>query len=419
MLKLNNFLLFSFGCLLSFASFSQTKDELKNQKTELEKEISYTTDLLSKTKKNKTKSLNYLKVLESQIKSKEQLLITLHIEITLINKQIKKTERSIIDTEESILKQTENLQILKDEYAKMIYAAFKQKGSRNDLIFIISSADFNQAYKRIIYLKQYTTFRKNQSQKIIESQDELTIKKEKLAQQKDRLIEESATKSYLVSSKKDELESVSSTKVEKEQLVKKLIKSERLFKKKLQDKQKKSKELDDKLRKIIEEEIRKSREEAKRNDGVNSFGLTPEALALSSEFNNNKGKLPWPLEKGVIVEQYGKQKHAVFSGVETFNNGIDIATDKNSVVRVVFDGSVSRIFFIKGEGKAILVNHGEYFTVYSGLTEVTVKVGDKVLSKEKLGVVLTQEVENKTELHFEIWKGYDKNDPSKWLYNAY
>ena len=419
MLKLNNFLLFFFGCFLSFSSFSQTKDELKKQKTELEKEISYTTELLSKTKKNKTKSLNYLKVLESQIKSKEQLLITLHVEITLINKQIKKTERSIIDTEESILKKAENLQNLKDEYAKMIYAAFKQKGSRNDLIFIISSDDFNQAYKRIIYLKQYTTFRKNQSQKIIASQEELTIKKEKLAQQKDRLIEESATKSYLVSSKKDELESVNSTRDEKEQLVKKLSKSERLFKKKLQDKQKKSKELDDKLRKIIEEEIRKSREEAKKKNGDDSFGLTPEALALSSEFNNNKGMLPWPLEKGIIVERYGKQKHAVFAGVETFNNGIDIATDKNSVVRVVFDGSISRIFFIKGEGKAILVNHGEYFTVYSGLKEVVVKVGDKVLSKEKLGVVLTQEVENKTELHFEIWKGYDKNDPSKWLYKAY
>lgn len=419
MLRLNNFLLFFFGCLLSFSSFSQTKDELKKQKTELEKEISYTTELLNKTKINKTKSLNYLKVLESQIKSKEQLLITLHIEITLINKQIKKTERSIIDTEESILNKAENLQNLKDEYAKMIYAAFKQKGSRNDLIFIISSDDFNQAYKRIIYLKQYTTFRKNQSQKIIASQEELTIKKEKLAQQKDRLIEESATKSYLVSSKKDELESVNSTRDEKEQLVKKLSKSERLFKKKLQDKQKKSKELDDKLRKIIEEEIRKSREEAKKKNGDDSFGLTPEALALSSEFNNNKGMLPWPLEKGIIVERYGKQKHAVFAGVETFNNGIDIATDNNSVVRVVFDGSISRIFFIKGEGKAILVNHGEYFTVYSGLKEVAVKVGDKVLSKEKLGVVLTQEVENKTELHFEIWKGYDKNDPSKWLYKAY
>jgi septal ring factor EnvC (AmiA/AmiB activator) len=419
MLKLNNFLLFFFGCLLSFSSFSQTKDELKKQKTELEKEISYTAELLSKTKKNKTKSLNYLKVLKSQIKSKEQLLITLHVEIALINKQIQKTEVSIIDTEEYILKSEENLQNLKDEYAKMIYAAFKQKGSRNDLIFIISSDDFNQAYKRIIYLKQYTKFRENQSHKIIESQQELTVKKEKLVQQKDRLIEESAIKGYLVTSKKDELESVNATKDEKEHLVIKLSKSERLFKKKIQDKQKKSKALDDKLRKIIEEEIRKSREEAKRNDGVNSFGLTPEALALSSEFNNNKGKLPWPLEKGVIVAQYGKQKHAVFSGIETFNNGIDIATDENSVVRVVFDGSISRIFFIKGEGKAILVNHGEYFTVYSGLEEVVVKVGDKVLSKEKLGIVLTQEVENKTELHFEIWKGYDKNDPSKWLYKAY
>ena len=419
MLKLDNFSLFFFCFLLSFSCFSQTKDELKKQKTELEKEISYTSELLSKTKKNKTKSLNYLKVLKSQIKIKEQLLITLHVEIALINKQIQKTEVSIIDTEEYILKSEENLQNLKDEYAKMIYAAFKQKGSRNDLIFIISSDDFNQAYKRIIYLKQYTKFRENQSHKIIESQQELTVKKEKLVQQKDRLIEESAIKGYLVTSKKDELESVNATKDEKEHLVIKLSKSERLFKKKIQDKQKKSKALDDKLRKIIEEEIRKSREEAKRNDGVNSFGLTPEALALSSEFNNNKGKLPWPLEKGVIVAQYGKQKHAVFSGIETFNNGIDIATDENSVVRVVFDGSISRIFFIKGEGKAILVNHGEYFTVYSGLEEVVVKVGDKVLSKEKLGIVLTQEVENKTELHFEIWKGYDKNDPSKWLYKAY
>ena len=419
MLKLDNFSLFFFCFLLSFSCFSQTKDELKKQKTELEKEISYTAELLSKTKKNKTKSLNYLKVLKSQIKSKEQLLITLHVEIALINKQIQKTEVSIIDTEEYILKSEENLQNLKDEYAKMIYAAFKQKGSRNDLIFIISSDDFNQAYKRIIYLKQYTKFRENQSHKIIERQQELTVKKEKLVQQKDRLIEESAIKGYLVTSKKDELESVNATKDEKEHLVIKLSKSERLFKKKIQDKQKKSKALDDKLRKIIEEEIRKSREEAKRNDGVNSFGLTPEALALSSEFNNNKGKLPWPLEKGVIVAQYGKQKHAVFSGIETFNNGIDIATDENSVVRVVFDGSISRIFFIKGEGKAILVNHGEYFTVYSGLEEVVVKVGDKVLSKEKLGIVLTQEVENKTELHFEIWKGYDKSDPSKWLYKAY
>ena len=140
---------------------------------------------------------------------------------------------------------------------------------------------------------------------------------------------------------------------------------------------------------------------------------------MSSKFNSNKGNLPWPLEKGIIIQGYGKQKHAVFAGIETFNNGIDIATDKNTIVRAVFDGTISRMFFIKGEGRAVLMNHGEYFSVYSGLEEVSTKVGDKLLAKEKIGVISTQEAEEKTELHFEIWKGYDKEDPSTWLYRAY
>ena len=419
MLSRNKYLLFLLVFLVGNSVFSQTKEDLKKQKSALEQEINYTTDLLNKTKSNKTKSLNYLKVLETQIKSKEQLLITLNIEISLLNKQISKTEQAILNTEKSILEEEQNLADLKEEYAKMIYAAYKQKGRRNNLIFIVSSEDFNQAYKRILYLKQYSTFRKKQAHKIFESQEELSQNKERLAQQKDKLIEESATKVYLVSSKKEELQSVNSTKNEKQELVKKLSKSERLFRKQLQDKQKKAKELDDSIRKTIEEEIRKAREKAKKNNKDDSFGLTPEALALSSEFANNKGKLPWPLEKGVIISRYGKQKHAVFAGVETFNNGVDIATDQNSTVRVIFDGTVSRIFFIKGEGKAVLINHGEYFSVYSGLKDLSVKTGDKLLSKEKIGIVVTQEQENKTELHFEIWKGYDKHDPSNWLFKAY
>ena len=415
MMRLNRHLLILVFIFASIALTAQTKADLKKQKSEIEKEISYTTELLNKTKSNKTKSLNYLKVLESQIKSKEQFLIILNIEISLLNKQIKKTEVSVIEAEQGIRREEQNLKNLKDEYAKMIYAAFKQKGKRNDMMFIISASDFNQAHKRILYLKQYSAFRKNQAIKIEESQKKLIKSKEKLAQQKDRLIEESATKTLLVGSKKEELESVNSTKNEKQGLVKKLSKSERLFKKQLQEKQKKAKELDDKIRKIIEEEIAKAKKK-NRND---SYNLTPEALALSSKFTNNQGKLPWPLEKGVIISSYGKQKHPVFEGVETFNNGIDIATDKNTDVRVVFDGTVSRIFFIKGEGRAILINHGEYFSVYSGLKEVTIKTGDKLLSKDKIGVVITHEEENKTELHFEIWKGYDKLDPSKWLYNAH
>ena len=242
--------------------------------------------------------------------------------------------------------------------------------------------------------------------------------KEKLAKQKERLIKESTEKNGLIKLKKQELENVNSIKDDKQDVLKKIRKSQKKFKIQLENQQKRARELDKKIRKIIEEEIRKSREIARKNNKGGDYNMTPEALALSSEFENNEGKLPWPLENGVIISMYGKQKHIVFSAIETFNNGIDIATDKDSDVRTVFDGIVSRIFFIKGEGKAVLINHGEYFSVYSGLKDVKVKAGEKLLAKEKIGVVITNEEENKTQLHFEIWKGYNKENPSNWLYNA-
>jgi septal ring factor EnvC (AmiA/AmiB activator) len=282
-------------------------------------------------------------------------------------------------------------------------------------MFVISSEDFNQAYKRILYLKQYISFRKSQVEKIKEQTKSLELTKNDLAIQKDNLVLDSEKKLKLSENKKQELFSIAESKEEKRELIVELSKSEKKFTKQIKDKKKQKKQLDDKLRKIIDEEIRRARREAK-NTG---FEITPEVIALSAEFNENKGKLPWPLEKGVIVQRYGKQNHAVFGAIETFNNGIDIATEKNAAVRAVFDGTISRIFFIKGEGKAVLMNHGEYFSVYSGLQEVGVKVGEKLLAKEKIGVVFTQELDSKTELHFEIWKGYEKHDPSKWLYNTY
>ena len=417
MLRQNKYIFLFFGILLSVSVFSQNKDELNKKKLSIEKEISYTTNLLNKTKANKRKSLSYLRVLDKQISNKESLLKTLNIEIILLSKQIKKTEISIIETQQSIIDEQKELLLFKSEYAKMIYACFKEKGNLNDLIFIVSAEDFNQAYKRIVYLKQYASFRKNQVDKIIKSQKKLATKEDDLIKKNNQFVLESASKMNLIRAKKQELNSISDRKQEKQDLVNNLSKSEKVFKKQLKDKQKRAKSLDDEIRKVIAEEIRKAREEAEKKD--NDFALTPEAMALSSEFKNNKGKLPWPLEKGVTIQGYGKQKHTVLAGIETFNNGIDIVTDENMNIRAVFDGTVSRIFFIKGEGKAILLNHGEYFSVYSGLKEVSVKVGDKMLAKEKIGIVLTQEIEEKTELHFEIWKGYDNQDPSKWLLKAY
>ena len=415
LIKGGAFILFIF---LSLILEGQTKDELKKQKLEIEKEIKYTSELLNKNNANKTQSLNYLKVLKQKIKSHERLLATLNIEINLLDKSVKRTELDISQAARAIALAEESLKRLKDEYAKMIYAAHKKKDSRNNIMFIISADDFNQAYKRILYLKQYSEFRKAQAVKIRRTQDDLILKKENLSKQKADLIKESGEKNRLVSVKKDELERVNIIKSEEQGLLKKVRKREIKFKNQLVAQKRKAEELDNKIRKIIEEEIRTARDAAKKNKKDNKYGLTPEALALSSEFAKNQGKLPWPLEKGLVISTYGKQKHIVFSGVETFNNGIDIATERNTIVRAVFDGTVSRIFFIKGEGKAILINHGEYFSVYSGLKEVQVKAGEKILAKEKIGVVITNEEENKTQLHFEIWRGYNKEDPSKWLYNA-
>lgn len=400
-------------------SFSQTKEDLKKQKTILENEIKNTTELLNKTQKNKETSLTYLKALEKQIKTQENLLQTLAIEIQLIGREVSRIETQILEIQETINSEQQNLDLLKREYAKMIYSVFIKKGNRNDLMFIISAKDFNQAYKRITYLKQYTFFRKTQAKKISQTQLLLEKNKKEIEIKKNELINEVSLKSNLIYLKENKIKSINVAKLEKQELINSLSKSEKLFRKKIEEQHKKSKELDDKIRKIIEEEIRKSREKYKNNSSGTEYTLTPEAVILSKEFVSNKGNLPWPLSKGVIVQYYGKQKHPVFSSVETFNNGIDIATDKNALVRTVFDGVVSRIFFIKGSGKAVLINHGEYFSVYSGLEEVYVKTGEKVLSKEKIGTVLSQESENKTELHFEIWKGYEKQDPSHWLFNAY
>ena len=397
-------------------AMAQSKDELKIQKQKILEEIDYTTNLLNNTKSNKIKSLDYLNVLITQIQKKEQFLITLNLELSLLIKKISKTEKSINKTINDIAQEEKLLKGLKDEYSKMIFAAFKQKDSRNDIVFIISATDFNQAYKRILYLKQYATFRKNQTQRIEESTIKLKNKKISLVLQKENYIIESNNKKELSNLKFIELEGINKSKEEKKLLVASLVKSEKLFKNEINKNQKKAKRLDDKIRKIIEEEIARAKAKDLKNT---NYSLTPEAVALSLEFSNNKGKLPWPLEKGIIISKYGTQKHSVFAGIETFNNGINIATDKNADVRVVFDGTVSRIFFIKGEGKAILINHGEYYSVYSGLKEVTVKAGEKVFSKEKIGVILTHEEDNKTQLHFEIWKGYEKSNPSIWLYNAY
>ena len=405
-------------CILIFPLFlfCQNKEELKNKKKEIEKEISYTSSLLKKTKDNKKTSLQYISYLNKKINSQERLIQISNIELNLIRKQINKLENKIVFTEQQIDKKEKEIVALKKEYGKMLYSLQKNKNDRNNLMFIMSSETFNQAYKRVLYLREYTRMRKAQTLQIIKSQDSLSASSERLLFQINQINKKKIESINLITNKKENLNKILDDKEEKNTTVAKLKKSEKVFLKKIKEQQKQSMILEEKIKRIIEAEIRLARERLKNED--NTISLTPEAKRLSDQFSSNKGNMPWPLEQGLIVGYFGKQKHHVFGNVETFNNGINIATNENTIIRAVFNGKVSRIFFIKGEGKAVLINHGEYFTVYSGLKSVAVKLGDEVLTKEKIGTVLTDKSDNKTELHFEIWQGYDKLNPSLWLYEA-
>ncbi|MBC8266180.1 MAG: peptidoglycan DD-metalloendopeptidase family protein [Flavobacteriales bacterium] len=418
MLKLIKHTTFILLILFSLPTFSQSKKDLKEKKEQIEKDIKYTNKLLEKTKKNKEKSLTHLKTLSKQVKNREELLQMLNIEIGFIQRQIGKTTIKIADNQFKIQEKQEELKRLQQEYAKMIYYASKNKSNYDNWVFIFSSKSFNQAYKRIKYLKQYTQHRKTQAEIITKTKEDLSNEIVNLENQKADLQSDKENKKALIISKKTEVTELEIQKKDKKILIKKLKKSEKYFKKELQKQQQVAKELEEKIRKIIEEEIRKARAKEKKGD-AKGYSLTPEAKALSDDFLENKGKLPWPLDKGIIVQRFGKQQHEVFKNIETYNNGIDIATDKGSKVRAIFDGKISRIFLIKGEGKVILINHGEYFSVYSGLKEVSVKAGEKIIAKQQIGVVITNENKQKTHLHFEIWKNYDKQNPSLWLYKAH
>ena len=394
-------------------AISQNKDELKQKREKLEKDITYANSLLKKTSTNKNQSLNYLSILETQIKNKERLIANLNLEIEIANKNIIKIELKISNNTKLIFDKQKQLENLKLEYAKMLYATYKYRLRANNKAFVLSSSDINQAYKRLLYLKKHASYRKKHAKEIELSQKKIKEDQLALELKKTELFDEMEQKNKLLLNQEKEVISVHEIRIEKRKIIRKLEKEEKEVKKQIKNKEKEAKKIEDEIRRIIREEI----ELAKKSSSSKNYKSTPEAK-LTEGFTNNKGALPWPLENGVIVKSFGKNPHPVFKGVETVNNGIDIATNENTIIRSVFDGVVSRIFFIKGEGKAVLINHGEYFSVYSGLKEVFVKTGEKVLTKEDIGVILTSKQDKKTQLHFEIWKGYDKENPSKWLYKA-
>ena len=339
-------------------------------------------------------------ILREKISSREKLIATINREINTVNKQITLNNEILKDL-------TNDLKKLKDEYARMIYYAYKNRNSYDRLMFVFSSKDFNQAYQRLKYFQQYTAYRETQAELIEKTQKEINQAIENLEKYK-------SEKLALLRLKEQERDELASERIQQNKTVKDLNAKEKELLSDLKKKEKAAKKLQKEIEKIIAEEIRLAAKKSGKK-GTSSFVLTPEEMQLSANFESNKGRLPWPLERGIISSTFGEHAHPVLKNVKTKNNGIDILTDRNSKTRTIFSGVVTRVMSIPNYNYVIMIRHGEFLSVYSNLDEVYVQKGDKVEIRQAIGRIHTDANESKTELHFELWKGKTLLNPAGWL----
>lgn len=413
----NNIFLFFF-CCLSLPLMSQTKEDLQDKKEQLQSEIKFTNELLNQAKLEKNNSINTLSTLRRKIGIREEMISTLNIEIELFNGRIQQMEAEVVSIEEGISQKKAELVALKKEYSQLVYHAFQNRSQYDRLAFIFSSNSFHQAYKRIKYFQQYSRFRKQQADRILMKEKELVEEALQLKQRRALLLVEKNKKSRVLGNNQKEKTQLDSEKGQQQQLVNELSKKEKNLTNDLKQKEKQAQALEAQIRLIIEAEFKKAKAAA-ASSGTPSFSMTPEQKELAENFTANKGTLPWPVNRGVITQQFGKQKHPVLAGIETYNNGIKITTEKGASVRAIFDGTVSRILSIPGVGKAIIINHGDYFSVYNNLSDVMVISGQSIKTKQELGLVSTNPKSKETITELQIWKGNKKLNPAQWLYRAY
>jgi len=392
------------------------KERLEQSRKKIEEEIEYTNKLLEQTKTNKQASLNTIVLLNKKIKNREKLIQSINKEIDDIDERISRDNRALVNL-------SYDLHNLKEEYARMIRFAYKNMHSFNKLVFIFSSNDFYQAYRRLKYYQQYSEARTKQAAMIQGTQRAINRKISEMEKQK-------SSKVSLAEAKLKEKKKLDKEKNEKNNAVKTLSQKEKQLLATIREKEKSAQKLKTEIQRIIAEEIRLAEARAGKTKSEPSASskktstdtkptpvirLTPEETALSNSFAQNKGKLPWPSEKGVITESYGEHAHAVLKHVKTKNNGIDILTEKGASARAVFAGKVTRVMSFPKGNKVVIIRHGEYLTVYSNLSEVSVKDGEAVKTKQVIGKIQTDSETSRTELHFELWLGKTTQDPAIWL----
>ncbi|MCR5645531.1 MAG: peptidoglycan DD-metalloendopeptidase family protein [Bacteroidales bacterium] len=397
--------------LLSLGGQAQrSKEALQKEINSLQKEIESANKLLKETSKNKEATLGQVSLMDQKIRNRQKL-------INAYNEQIKVLDRNIRQGENNINRLGGELRTMRGEYAKMVLFAYKNRSHYDQLEFLFASEDFNQASRRLRYIRQFADARKTKIDQIAATQRKVSAEVE--ANRKAR--EEQAA---LLAEEKAQQEALKQEKAELNAQVKQLKKKEGSIQQSIKDKQAQAKKFQKQIDDIIAEEIRKANERAAKEAAGKNKGkttkpdkmaLTPTEKALSTSFSANKGKLPWPVERGAVSSSFGKHASAFSDKVTVTNNGVDIATTEKAKARCVFEGVVVSVVKPSASNIGIIIRHGDYFTVYSQLDEAYVNRGDKVKTKQDIGRVHTDRSEGKTELHFELRKGTETLNPSLWL----
>lgn len=389
-------LIFGVLFLFSINLQAQTKQELEAKRHQLKKEIRQINKLLIQTKTKEKSILSQVTDLNKRIKTRDKLIATIEKETTLLVSDIATNEKKITTLQKK-------LAALKADYAKMIVNAYKTKSKENRLLFLLSAKDFTQAYNRLKYMKQYTSYRQRQGVEIAKQTQTLKILNDTLLFQKQ-------SKDTLILQTQKEQDSIKIEKQAQKKLITKIKRKEKKYVTTIRKKQKKERALNKKIEKLIRDAI------AASSKNSSAFKLTAEAKALAIDFVLNKGKLPWPVTKGLVVLGYGTQPHPVVKNITIQSNGVRLATEKGAYARSVFKGKVLAIQLIPGGQKAVLIQHGNYISVYKNLDTVIVSKGQDVDTKQNIGVVHTDKSTGKTILAFVLYKEVKTVNPAFWLY---
>ncbi len=403
-------LLFLILLFPSIAFSQKTKAQLQREKQENLKKIQETEKILSETTTEKKTSIGELSALNKRIEQQEVLMVSISAEIELLDLDIEEDNQIITSLEKDVDK-------LKKEYAAMIFAAQKASGKIDKLTFLFSATSFDQLLMRLKYMEQYGRARQEQAEAIAKVQGILA---EQVRQTEIKRSEKQA----LLGEEEKENNQLAGLKMKQKSLVKNLEKEEKRLRKDLADTKKAIAELDELIAKVIREEMERAALEAKRareakaraaNKKVEEVEVSDERVALSASFEENREKFAWPVT-GFISQRFGRQRHPVLKGIEIENDGINIQTKSGEMVKAIFGGEVRKVAFFPGIGTAVIVNHGEFFTIYAGLKDVTVRVGQNIQLNTELGRVIASS-EGISELRFKIFKNTTPLDPQKWLRN--